>query len=342
MTSLSRSFVFLVISATLIGCAPQKPGVASLYNCGDTPLSAEQEDNDTVSLNINGKILNVSPVPASSGAKYRSLTPPPAVTFWNKDGEATLIVDDKQYPACQLVRNSLYIDTTNYRAIGNGPSWYATIINDELHLTTHHANRELTSPMPAPRMTLYGQYYSVRSNEHVMSMTIKNKTCTDSLSGQYYPNTVSIIFDGEVFVGCGINLALPPGLAPAPQPMPEIKPVVAEPVKVDMIIDKTWVAKEIDGHELMAPSHTVLTFGKDGKLVGNGGCNAFSGSYKISGKTLKIDPKMIATQMACESGPMVQDKTFTTILKASTLIELRDGSLIISTPHRQTIMFAAE
>lgn len=341
----------------MVGCVAvqgdQPKGITTLYNCGGTPLSARQVEEGKLTLNVNGKTVDVTLTEATNGLKYTNLTPPPQANFTSKGNNAILEFEGKNYPACQRATRSVgYIDTLNYRAIGNDPSWYATITNNEIRLTTSDEEKTLVSPLPAPQLTLSGQYYSIKSANHVMSMTIKNRSCQDSINGQFYPHEVSIIFDGEVYKGCGTNLGETdtPVSAPSPAPNEPVKvKTTAKPVATPLpapspaaLMKKSWFAKEIDGNAVGETARPVLTFEEDGKLVGNGGCNSISGQYKLSGRSLKIDPKLAMTRMACDIGVMAQEKAFTDILLASNLIELRNDTLIIAAPNRKTMTFTTE
>lgn len=47
-----------------------------------------------------------------------------------------------------------------------------------------------------------------------------------------------------------------------------------------------------------AAGETSITFGADGQLAGNVGCNSFGGEYTVSGMNIKFGPLM-STLMAC-------------------------------------------
>jgi heat shock protein HslJ len=51
---------------------------------------------------------------------------------------------------------------------------------------------------------------------------------------------------------------------------------------------------------------TVITFGADGTVSGNVGCNQFSGGYSVDGNTIAIGP-LLSTMMACEEPIMAQE-----------------------------------
>jgi len=70
------------------------------------------------------------------------------------------------------------------------------------------------------------------------------------------------------------------------------------------ITEKYWKLIELNGSEILSPSAAgkeayILLKASDKKVMGNGGCNAFSGGYEISeGNQIRFS-KMAATKMAC-------------------------------------------
>lgn len=333
-TALLLSALILPACVTLGGAENQ---LTTYYNCGEMPLSATQAGSDAVDLNINGRIVNAKRVISASGVRYENNDPAQKVLFWSKGEEAMLDIGNKTYPACQMVKNSLYIDTSNYHAIGNDPAWFARINGNELVLTTHYGDKNMTSPLPAPQMTLHGQLYSLKTEGHVLSMTIRNKSCQDSVNNQYYPNEVSIIFDGEVFKGCGkslnANAALTTGVvAPARVPL---DPKVA-------IARKTWVAKSINGREALMGARVAIVFEEDGNMAGQAGCNDFSSHYEIGANSLKIGPKLIATQKVCPGRVQQQEKAFINLLLKSASWEVKDGKLTLRSANKKAVVFEEE
>jgi heat shock protein HslJ len=63
---------------------------------------------------------------------------------------------------------------------------------------------------------------------------------------------------------------------------------------------------------------TSLTFGSDGKLNGNVGCNSFNGDYKVIGNTITFGT-IASTMMACADPIMQQEGTvFNVFIKSAT------------------------
>lgn len=75
---------------------------------------------------------------------------------------------------------------------------------------------------------------------------------------------------------------------------------------------------------------TTLTadFGKDGTISGNGGCNNYTGSYKVDGEDIKIGP-LASTMMACAEpeGVMEQETQYLAALQLAESYQVEGGVL---------------
>ena len=56
-----------------------------------------------------------------------------------------------------------------------------------------------------------------------------------------------------------------------------------------------------------------ISFDGSGRVTGYGGCNTFSGSYVLKGKTLRIS-QLVGTQRACAGDGMAKEEEFFAIL----------------------------
>jgi heat shock protein HslJ len=72
-----------------------------------------------------------------------------------------------------------------------------------------------------------------------------------------------------------------------------------------------------------------VTFGSDGKLNGNVGCNGFSGDYKIDGSTITFGPIM-STLMACTDPIMQQEIIVFSVLTDTATFEIDGTTLTIT------------
>ncbi len=100
-----------------------------------------------------------------------------------------------------------------------------------------------------------------------------------------------------------------------------------------------WSAQEMAGAPLTGDSRMTLSLYGDGKAVGRGGCNNYSGTYKQTGDVLSFGP-LISTKMACAPEIMSQEQAYFDILEASPRYERRaDGTLVLAAESGAQIVF---
>ncbi len=107
-----------------------------------------------------------------------------------------------------------------------------------------------------------------------------------------------------------------------------------------------WRLMQVGGQPVavlpnMAVAHLILQ--PDGrKLAGSGGCNRLLGAYELGGEDLRITPGP-TTLMACPDPLMLQERSFSEALRATTgygirgdELELRDGQRLLARFKAQT------
>lgn len=73
-----------------------------------------------------------------------------------------------------------------------------------------------------------------------------------------------------------------------------------------------WQLVELDGHRFvtgMSMTDPYLFFTADHSISGHGGCNPISGTYLVSGDSLRIN-RTPATRIACPQGLLLEDRLF--------------------------------
>jgi heat shock protein HslJ len=70
----------------------------------------------------------------------------------------------------------------------------------------------------------------------------------------------------------------------------------------------------------------TVEFTSDGKLSGFGGCNKFSGKYKVSGNKLTTS-EVVSTEMACENSQV--EAIFLQALQKTSTYEIEDSKLYL-------------
>ena len=88
---------------------------------------------------------------------------------------------------------------------------------------------------------------------------------------------------------------------------------------------------------------TSLTFGADGTLDGNLGCNSMGGNYSISGQGIKL-MGILSTMMACPEPQMTQEGAAFQVLKSDDTVSFKlDGNTltITSADGKNALIFTA-
>ena len=83
----------------------------------------------------------------------------------------------------------------------------------------------------------------------------------------------------------------------------------------------------------------TAAFGADGKLNGSAGCNTYSSSYLVEGRSLAITPPSLSS-MICEEpeGIMEQETAFLSALASAGGYSLEGGQLFISNASGQVVL----
>ncbi len=78
----------------------------------------------------------------------------------------------------------------------------------------------------------------------------------------------------------------------------------------------------------LAGTTLTATFGADGQVSGNAGCNTFTGGYTLEGTSLTVGP-LATTMMACEQDVMDQETQFLTALQTPTAVETSGATVTL-------------
>lgn len=110
------------------------------------------------------------------------------------------------------------------------------------------------------------------------------------------------------------------GCAPSEQPAPVQTNAASQAMQ---LAGSEWRPTEIGSIEFPANSEVFVRFGGEGALEGYGGCNRFSGAYKLVADKIEIGP-LAATRMACPEPVMDREIRFLQALEHARKF-VRDG-----------------
>lgn len=108
------------------------------------------------------------------------------------------------------------------------------------------------------------------------------------------------------------------------------------------LVGTAWWVEDILGGGVIDSSRTTIGFTLDGIAAGNGGCNRFTGAYKLDGENISMGP-FAGTMMACPEALMNQDRSFHEALEQVTSwrIDAQTGLLHLQNQAGETVIRAS-
>lgn len=91
-----------------------------------------------------------------------------------------------------------------FRAIGQEPGWLLEIDEENSILVAVDYGRDsVRTPVPAPELREGVRVYRAQTEAHTLHVTIEETPCQDTMSGDPFPATVTVVLDGRTYSGCG-------------------------------------------------------------------------------------------------------------------------------------------
>jgi uncharacterized membrane protein len=173
------------------------------YMCGQTPVVATYMGYGVMQIALGGQQLELTAVPAASGAKYEVEAGGQSVSFWQKDTTALLTVNGAEQPTCHLEGTVEATVLTDYRAIGQEPGWHLFFDGEAITFLADYGQTRFIAPQPQPNMLSGGLVYQTSAQGQPLRVEVLNTPCQDVMSGFLYPDTVTITIAGAAYKGCG-------------------------------------------------------------------------------------------------------------------------------------------
>lgn len=93
-----------------------------------------------------------------------------------------------------------------FRGVGQEPGWAVEIVRGQsIYFLFDYGQSSVTATMATGESgaSAGATVYKADSPTFQLSVAVEDKPCVDSMSGQEYPNTVTVTFNGTAFRGCG-------------------------------------------------------------------------------------------------------------------------------------------
>ncbi len=246
-------------------------GYAATLLCGDRVVEIGFP-GDAARLRSGGRVIDLQPEPAASGAKYGDGA---GNGFWSKGNRATVTLDGADLAECLPV----IAPTLPFVARGNEPGWVLTLTHAGLVFSGQDGTRR-DLPLPGAVQAEGG---TVFDSGEGLAVTLTDALCRDTMTGMPHPYQVSLALDGQALDGCG-----------------------GDP---RALLAGVWRLVDLPGTSL--PDGAEVTFETSGdSIFGKGGCNRYTGGLTLTGEGLSLMPGGM-TMMACEEPFMQLEAAFT-------------------------------
>lgn len=93
----------------------------------------------------------------------------------------------------------------DFRGVGQEPGWFVEIDHDKgLRLVWDYAEQQTVAAAPMRPVVEEGTtVYRATTSAHQVEVAIEQTPCSDAMSGQPFPHTVTVNVDGRALRGCG-------------------------------------------------------------------------------------------------------------------------------------------
>ena len=205
-----RAATILLASGIIaVGCMPrvqrsEPVDVTHVYTCSGDVRFSIREFGDVATIRQSTRTLALPRVRIASGVRYATDT----TEFLNRGGTATLRIGSTSFSDCtgQLaptphdVARFLGVD---YRAVGRQPVWSLEIDEGQYMRFAIEGGSAMYMDVPAPSGDTARRVYLVDPETEDFRVVIETKACRDLSTGVEYPNTVTVIYNGLPYPGCG-------------------------------------------------------------------------------------------------------------------------------------------
>jgi len=217
---------------------------------------------------------------------------------------------------------AMEIDGSYFKATGTEPFWGLKIYDNKVELQTMEDTIQTPPTEPIKAQDSNIAMYRIQTEATLLDIIIAHKKCTNAMSGQISPYTVTISYkstggdETQVFEGCGSYIT-------------------------DYRLHDIWVLEEMKGATVSkedfngtdVPNMEVNI--NNNKFSGFSGCNRMTGSLFYEKDVLRFT-QVASTRMACPN--MEKESEFLTALQSSTTYEVENNRLYLSNGSEENLL----
>ena len=210
---LALVFCYLALSGCATDQAAPLPSAAPeiaqtfVYECPDGFSFVARTEAGSAWLFLPGNTVELPLQQSAAATEYSK----GGYLFRIEGGLAMIITYEGKHSGCtnnraKAIWEHAKLNGVDFRALGNEPGWYLEIYNstDILLVVDYGQNRyRFTDADPRPDPDNRTTVYKARNNGDSIELSISGTACRDSMSGEQFPASVSVLVNGKRYTGCG-------------------------------------------------------------------------------------------------------------------------------------------
>ncbi len=189
---------------------PRPLGKTLVYECLGTEFIARVGPGE-MAIWLDDRYLVLSRLRGTREIVYQEAD----VTFRQQDDKVSLVAGGQTFPDCELApQRAPWEDArrrmVDFRAVGNEPGWHLEIQNGrQLLYVGDYGMQRMMTPDPGPTESDGTTLYQAVTESGELIVEISDDACTDTMKGDSFPNTVTLVVNGKSLRGCGMYLDHP-------------------------------------------------------------------------------------------------------------------------------------
>ena len=185
-----------------------KDGSAFYYQCDNGFGFAAQGTEDAITVELKNGSRTLKRNSVETGFHYSSGN----ISLQGKGNQAYFNDGSRRY-MCQIDRRQSLFEDARFRgadfvAMGNEPGWKLELsrTGDMLYIGNYGTVSFRIATPESSHANKSPLVFAARDAEHSVWLTIEDKPCVDTMKGDRFDVSVSLVVDGQPLTGCGMIL----------------------------------------------------------------------------------------------------------------------------------------
>lgn len=195
--------------------APPAEARTVRYRCPDGYEFLARVEEARATLALGDTTVTLPRAVSASGARFTD----GSTLYWSRGDEARLEAGGTVREGCrgeplegvEAVWTGARLRGVDFRAAGNEPGWLLEVTEGErIVLETNYGSERQTFGAPGTEMDWTAERTFLRAaadDGRTLEVELERRTCQDTMSGETFPITVTVRWDGAELRGCGRVLA---------------------------------------------------------------------------------------------------------------------------------------